>query len=65
MAVGEEEKLGDFERDAECARAHGGSKRSRQCSVSSFQPEEVKDESAYARSGYGVTGIKYQEEHSG
>jgi hypothetical protein len=34
-------------------------------SAGSVQPEEVEDKSAYARSGYGVTGIKYQEEQSG
>ena len=39
--------------------------RSSQATVGSLQFEEVEDKSAYARSGYGVTGIKYQEEQSG
>jgi hypothetical protein len=67
--------LGDFEREAQCADAQGGSKRGLQFTVGSVQPEEVEDKSAYARSGSrlrstsawhaGVTGIKYQEEQSG
>jgi hypothetical protein len=70
-----EEELERFERDTQCAGAHGGSKRSVQCSVGSRQSEGAKDESAFARSGShlladtarqaGVTGIKYQEEHGG
>lgn len=60
-----EKQLSDFERNAECAGAHGGSKRSWQCSVVSGQLKKPEDKSAYARSGYGVTGIKYQEKQSG
>lgn len=51
MAVGEEEELEHFEQDAECAGAHGGSKRSWQFTVGSFQTEGTEDKSAYARSG--------------
>ncbi len=54
MAVGEEE-LERFEQEAECACAHGGSKRGVQRSVFSGQLETPQDKSAYARSGYGVT----------
>ena len=43
MAVGEEE-LERFEHDAQCADAHGGSKRGWQYSVGSRQSEEAKDE---------------------
>ncbi len=43
MAVGEEE-LERFERDAQCAGAHGGSKRGWQYSVGSRQSEGAKDE---------------------
>ncbi len=65
MAVGEEEELGDFEQCAECACAHGSSKRSFQFAVGSVQTEGTEDKSSFARSGYGVTGIKHQEEHGG
>jgi hypothetical protein len=36
-----------------------------QFSVFSFQTEGTEDKSSFARSGYGVTGIKHQEEHGG
>ncbi len=49
------EELELFEQEAECACAHGGSKRSVQCSVFSGQLEKPQSKSAYARSGYGVT----------
>jgi hypothetical protein len=49
MASGEEEELGDFEQDAECACAHGSSKRSWQFTVGSVQTEGTEDESASAR----------------
>jgi len=74
-SMGSAWRLGDFEREAQCACAHGSSKRSWQFTVGSFQTEGTEDESAYARSGShlladtarqaGVTGIKYQEEHGG
>ncbi len=36
-----------------------------QFAVCSLRSEKAENESSFARSGYGVTGIKYQEKESG